>query len=261
MLGRFLTSSLFAHYTGRKRGAGSQQKKFQRSREHHERLAAQEIVHNEAFANPPPSPRPIPPSLPSIASPLPSTPLPAHRSLIILPGSQMAADTLPPPSPLSSQDHESSPVVEESPASPIVHCSQYRLEEYERQNGPVTGRECHERVGGWLRDVQAANASNGRSPPSVDLSYSTLLAAQPKDQYVTDSESEYSSTRQHSRRLPQATLFRNGQLLVHKDYDDRLPLCYYATGLNEGGPHDVYMCFDERDIEWARRVRFHNERT
>ena len=62
------------------------------------------------------------------------------------------------------------------------------------------------------------------------------------------------------RQSAQAALFRNGELFVHKDYEDRLPLCNYATGLNEGGPHDVYMCFDNRDIEWARRVRFYNER-
>ena len=30
-----------------------------------------------------------------------------------------------------------SPVVEEAPASPIVHCSQYRMEEYERQSGQL----------------------------------------------------------------------------------------------------------------------------
>jgi hypothetical protein len=46
---------------------------------------------------------------------------------------------------------------------------------------------------------------------------------------------------------------------VHKG-EPGLSLCYYATGLQEGGPHDVYACFDKRDIVWALRVRFPNER-
>ena len=256
-----MTSIRFAHYTGRKRGAGSQQKKFQRSRDHHERLAAQGIVQNDAFANPPPQPGA--PSLPSITSPLPSLPMPTHRAVRRLTiEDQQAADTLPR---RSSPDRDSSPVVEESPASPIVHCSQYRLEEYEKENGPLTGHDCQEKVGGWLRDVQAAYSSDGLLPPDPVLSLSPMQPAatmQPvapcKYQHFTDSDSEYSNPRRG--RTPPATLFRNAELFVHKDYDDRLPLCYYATGLNEGGPHDVYMCFDNRDIEWARRVRFHNER-
>ena len=35
-----------------------------------------------------------------------------------------------------------------------------RMEEYELQNGPLPGDE---KVGGWLRDVQAAYESNGPS--------------------------------------------------------------------------------------------------
>jgi hypothetical protein len=34
------------------------------------------------------------------------------------------------------------------------------------------------------------------------------------------------------------------QLLVHKDYKGRLPLCYYATGLQEGGLHNMDACLD-----------------
>jgi hypothetical protein len=55
-------------------------------------------------------------------------------------------------------------------------------------------------------------------------------------------------------------LFRNGKLYVHKDYKGRIPLCYYATGLPAGHPHDYYACFSERDKVWANRVRFHIER-
>ena len=31
---------------------------------------------------------------------------------------------------------------------------------------------------------------------------------------------------------------------MHKDYEGRLSLCYYATGLQEGGHHDCYACFN-----------------
>jgi hypothetical protein len=83
--------------------------------------------------------------------------------------------------------------------------------------------------------------------------------------YVSDLESENGQRRQRrrrSRRSPPAMLFKDGRLLVHKSHEGvpGLPLCYYATGLKEGGPHDVYACFDKRDIVWERRVRFHNER-
>lgn len=73
------------------------------------------------------------------------------------------------------------PVVEETQVSPIVSCSQYRMEKYERQNGPLQG---HETVGCWLRDVQTAYASDGPShhpaPPG----------AQHYDQYISDSDLE-----------------------------------------------------------------------
>ena len=45
----------------------------------------------------------------------------------------------PPLSP--SQERAASPVFEEEQASPVVHCSQYRMEEYELQNGPLPWHE------------------------------------------------------------------------------------------------------------------------
>ena len=66
--------------------------------------------------------------------------------------------------------------------------------------------------------------------------------------------------RRRRRRSPPATRIKHGVLHVHKDYEGRLPLCYYDTGLREGGPDDGYACFNLRDILWARRVRFHIER-
>ena len=112
------------------------------------------------------------------------------------------------------------------------------MEEYQRQNGPLSGND---KVRGWLRDVQSP------TPP----------AAPRKDQYVSDSDSEYGRPR---RRSPPAMRITHGVLLVHKDYKGRIPVCYYDTGLREGGPNDGYACFDKRDMLWARRVRYHIER-
>ena len=67
---------------------------------------------------------------------------------------------------------------------------------------------------------------------------------------------------QRRRRSPPLTCIKNGDLYVHKDYEGRLHLCCYVTGLNEGGPPDFYPCYTstKRDVVWARSVRFHNER-
>ena len=118
------------------------------------------------------------------------------------------------------------------------------MEEYELQNGAHTG---HEKVGGWL---QAAYASDGPYP--------TPPAAPCKDQYISDSDSdsEYGRPHRRRRRSPPVTRIKHGVLHVHKDYEGRLPLCYYDTGLREGWQHDGYACFNMRDILWARRVRF-----
>ena len=85
-------------------------------------------------------------------------------------------------------------------------------------------------------------------------------AAPRKDQCVSDSDSDYCRPRRRRRRSLPVTRIKHGVLHVHKDYEGRLPLCYYDTGLREGGPDDGYACFDLRDILWARRVTFHIER-
>ena len=128
--------------------------------------------------------------------------------------------------------------------SPVVYCSQYRMEEYKLQNGSMPGNE---KVGDWLR-------ANGPSP------YPSPPAAPPKDQYVSDSEREDERPRRRRRQSQPLTLIKDGELYVHKDYTGRLPLCCYVTGLQEGGQHDYYPCYTENDIIWARRVKFHNER-
>jgi len=203
---------------------------------------------------PPPSTPPLPVENTSLPPPPPP---PAHRAVRRLSLGNVQADTPPRRSP--SPPRAASPAAEEPPASPVVYCSQYRMAEYERQNGPLPD---HDKVDGWLRAVQAAHESDGQTPP----------AAPPKNQYVSDADSEDDSQyvsdadsvdeRRRRRRRPSqpVTRIKNGNLYVHKDYTGRLPLCCYVTGLQEGGPHDYYPCYTENDIMWARRVKFHNER-
>jgi hypothetical protein len=63
----------------RHRGCARRQKKFQRSREHHERFAELDIVHNQAFTNSPPPSTPPPPLGALAALPL-LPPAPAART-------------------------------------------------------------------------------------------------------------------------------------------------------------------------------------
>ena len=156
-----------------------------------------------------------------------------------------------PPQQSPSPGRAASPVIEEALASPMVYCSQFRMEAYERQNEPL-----HQKVGGWLRAVQAAYASDGPSP------YPTPPGTLHKDQYISDSDSEYGRDcpRRRRRRSPPLTRIKNGDLYVHKDYEGRFPLCCYVTRLNEGGPHDFYPCYTKRDTVWARHISYHNER-
>ena len=114
------------------------------------------------------------------------------------------------------------------------------MEENMRQIGSLPWHE--EKVSDWLCNVQSGYTPDDLSP------YPTPPAAPRKDQYVSDSDSEYGRPRRRRQRSPPLALLKNGQLFVHKDYENRLPLCYYATGLQEGGPDDVYACFDKRDI-------------
>jgi hypothetical protein len=127
-------------------------------------------------------------------------------------------------------------------ASPVVYCSQYRMEEYERQIGPLPGNE---KVGNWLQSVARETAYwSGRQRTSRTRNRRTACAA-----------GAAGATEDHSRLCSFRT---DACLCTRTTRAGRLPLYYYATGLQEGGPHDVYAGFDKRDIVWARRVRFHN---
>jgi hypothetical protein len=54
-----------------------------------------------------------------------------------------------------------------------------------------------------------------------------------------------------------ATRIQDGELYVHKNYEGLLSMCYNDTELLGYGPEDNYVCFNKRDILWARWLRFH----
>ena len=108
------------------------------------------------------------------------------------------------------------------------------------------------------RDAPSRSSSPVICAEEAESRYPTPPAAPRKDQYI--SESDLESDCVSPSQSPPSALFRNGKLYVHKDYEGRIPLCHYATGLPAGHPHDFYVCFSERDVVWANRVRFHIER-
>jgi hypothetical protein len=74
-------------------------------------------------------------------------------------------------------------------------------------------------------------------------------AAQRKDDYIPDSESD-----KQRPRAPPAYIFCNGQLMFHKAYHGRMPFTYVNTRLYEGGRHDWYGVRTDRNMVWAQRL-------
>jgi len=71
--------------------------------------------------------------------------------------------------------------------------------------------------------------------------------------------------------LGQAPIFkrdRDLQLYVRADHSNpegQAPLCYVATGYQgdpapDGEPHQGYMVYNESDLRWAGRLKFHLQR-
>ena len=183
----------------------------------------------------------------TVASSSPPLPDPAPRAvrrLVI--GDQPSADIAAESSPPRSLERSRPPITQDwlpmdadescapsRSASPGICCSQFRQQQYEE-------------------------AIRRRVAEEAESRYPTPPAAPRKDQYI--SESDLESDCVSPSQSPPSALFRNGKLYVHKDYKGRIPLCHYATGLPAGHPHDFYVCFSERDVVWANRVRFHIER-
>jgi hypothetical protein len=89
--------------------------------------------------------------------------------------------------------------------SPAVVCSQYRLQQL--GEGILSSR------------------------------YPTPPAAPPKDDYISDSESE--GEKQSALRQSPARVFRNGKIKVHKTYNGPVQLIYVGTGVYDGRSNDL----------------------
>ena len=222
-----------------------------RSRQHRAKLAGEDDhLHNVAekslYATQPPPVLPASAQPPHLPSPPPAPravrnghtrapPGVPHTRTSLKPGTSGSStlcinhyatrDLQPQQSESPSPERAASPVVKEAQASPIVHCSQYRKEDYERQNRSLPG---HEKVGSWLRDVQAAYESYGPS------SYLTQPAAPRKDQYVLATRTRTRITAVRAGAAGDGRQLRASRTrsftcsVVHKDYEGLLPLCYHA---------------------------------
>jgi len=155
------------------------------------------------------------------ASPSPP-PLPSHDE------SSVSASPSPPP----SSDDSAVSGSPSPPDSPRIVCSQYRQAQH---------------------DVASAASLAREEPP-------TFIAFQ-----------ESVSDRRRRHELGQATIFKRGhdlQLHVradHRNPEGQAPLCYVATGYQgdpapNGDPHQGYMVYNESDLRWARRLKFHLRR-
>jgi hypothetical protein len=219
---------------------------------------ANNTVDNAVELNPPVSAtQPSPPLLP-LQDPQdqhgPPQDLPPPRAIRCLAletvEMQQASDSLELRLPTRSPKRSENLVGEEAqdPASPVVYCSQYRMEEYEWQIGPLPGNE---KVGeAWPRRQRTG-------PTGLQL-----CRLPPPRARINTSQTQNWRTAGAADDCHRLCSLRTDACLRTQDHDGGpgLPLCYYATGLQEGGPHDFYVCFDKRDIVWACRIRFHNER-
>jgi hypothetical protein len=195
-------------FQGHNQALRKKERNRQRSREYQQQIAAAELLIEEAFAV-----APVPPPQPmfSPASPSPSS-------------------TLPPPLP------------------PPAHRAVRRL-------GLVDIAESSSAPNSEPNTSPCVDDSRPEQPLDVDALASPALAslAVPRtDQYISDSESDcisyFTSEGGRLYRSQPAKLFIDRKLYVHKDYAGRLPLCYYSTGRQGGSSHDLYECFDGRDI-------------
>ena len=202
----------------RNRGSGCRQKKYQRSSEHHARLAELDTVHNQAFTDsPPPSTPPPPLALAGNPSPSPPPPPRAVRRLNMLICSQQTADPAAQPQSLSQEP--------ECAASPD--------EEAE-----------------WAPSYLDQLSPHYPTPPPAPHKDQYV----PPSDRDSQSEAETSDSECPPRRLP-AKVLHNGQLKYHKAYDGPRPITYVDTRLYQGGPDDYIEAFNDDEVIWLRVIR------
>ena len=150
-----------------------------------------------------------------------------------LPASAAAAvEPAQEPSPPPSGDDSSVSASPSPPDSPRIICSQYRQAQHD----------------------EATTASPAGEEPPTFISY---------QETVFDRRMRIESG--------QETIFkRDSDLQVyvradHRNPEGQAPRCYVATGYKGdpapcGEPHQGYMVYNESDLRWARRLKFHLRR-
>jgi hypothetical protein len=123
-----------------------------------------------------------------------------------------------------------------SPPSLTSPRTAWRSTSSDNNHSPGTSRSAAE----CLRDLQAANASEG--PPSAwDRRHScptghcrcTGIQCRLPPRYIPDSESDSEcSDNSEQPRAPPAPIFRNGQLMLQKEYQGRMQFTYVDTHLS-----------------------------
>ena len=104
----------------------------------------------------------------------------------------------------------------------MAYYSQYRIKAYEQQNGLL-----HQKVGSWLRDVQAAYASDWPSPyrrrPALSARITSRTRTRSTAVTDTDCPRRQRQRRQSRQSSPPLTRIKNEDLYVLKGYKGLLP--------------------------------------
>jgi len=153
------------------------------------------------------------------------------------------------------------------PAAAAVEPAPRAMAQYADRDGPSF---LHDKVNGWRQRCASpavAEASDRYpTPPGAPdddglSSYSDSLCEGGR-RYTANYKGPHTTTRLTSKNL---MVIHRDRVWVRKDHSDPrglTPLCYVATGYQgprapDGEHHHAYLCYDKKDIMWARRVRFH----
>jgi len=228
--------------------------------QHHEALAAAEHLHDAAVDNDLSAPAtPLPPAGEAEAPPPPAA------------GPSPPAPRPPPNRALHFDTQAHLPAVEPSrapePSPPPVDDPRSPPDSTPGQGGSVLRMvEVQEKVHAWQQRCGVAGAPLDRYPtppgaPQDDglSSYSDSMC-EGGVRYTAN----YKGPRPSAQSKP-LTVHHRGQFWVRKDHtnpEGNAPLCYVKTGYDgpptpDGDHHQVYLCYNKSDIQWAKRLKFH----
>ena len=107
-----------------------------------------------------------------------------------------------------------------------------------------------------MANMQAAESTPPRAVDKLEreMDAAEMELAQ-KDHFIPSLEHEMGSDAA-SPLPPPAKVFFCGQLMHHATYNGPEPIAYIDTGLYEGGRHDYYEAYNERDLLWLRRMDY-----